>query len=306
MWALLGSVFLASLAGSGHCAGMCGAFAAACSGCDGRRGAPVRPARGARRDPCLEPDARRERARSGRWRGAMAYHAARGASYMAAGAIVGGIGATLDLGGSMIGVQRFAAILAGATVVLVGVATLLRLRGLPVQATMPGALTRAVGAAHQWASRSSLVTRSVTLGTLSALLPCGWLWAFLAVAAGAGSPAAGVAVMAAFWAGTVPVLALIGGGVGRVAAIWRGRVAVATALAMIVVGIHTVATAGARSNLLAHFDLRPASDLAGASLRVAEASNELPPCCRGDDDGEKDANSEPSAPSSPGRSGSAP
>lgn len=296
MWGLLGSVFLASLVGSGHCAGMCGALAVACSGCGRGRGAG-----GGTHEMELAP-----RSVVAAWRAALAYHVARGAAYMLAGAMVGSLGAALDLGGRLIGVQRFAATVAGAAVVLVGVATLFRVGGSAAHIAMPDSLVRALGAAHRWAGRTPPIPRSITLGALSALLPCGWLWAFLAVAAGAGSPVAGLAVMAAFWAGTVPVLALIGGGVGRVAAIWRGRVAVATALALIVVGIHTVATAGARSSLLAQFELRPASDLAGASLRVKEVSNELPACCRGDGDSEDDADSAPADSSSPDASGSAP
>ena len=264
MWVLLGSVFVASLAGSGHCAGMCGAFAVACSGCDGRRDAP----RGRRA-----------------WHGPAAYHGARGASYVLAGAVVGGIGAALDFGGRMIGVQRFAAVAAGATVVLVGVATLLRLGGLSARVELPGVVSRAIGAAHRWAGRSSVTTRSITLGALSALLPCGWLWAFLAVAAGAGSPIGGAAVMAAFWAGTVPLLALVGGGIGGIGALWRGRVAVITSIAMIAVGIHTIASSNTRSHLLERFHARSASDLAGASHRLEQATKEVPACCREETEG---------------------
>ncbi|MBE7450024.1 MAG: sulfite exporter TauE/SafE family protein [Kofleriaceae bacterium] len=42
--------------------------------------------------------------------------------------------------------------------------------------------------------------RAALLGLLSAALPCGWLWAFVVVAAGTGSPVGGALVMTAFWA----------------------------------------------------------------------------------------------------------
>jgi sulfite exporter TauE/SafE len=49
------------------------------------------------------------------------------------------------------------------------------------------------------------VVRAALLGVLSAALPCGWLWAFVALAAGTAHPLAGAAVMATFWLGTLPM-----------------------------------------------------------------------------------------------------
>ena len=41
---------------------------------------------------------------------------------------------------------------------------------------------------------------------LSAALPCGWVWAHAALAAGTGHPLLGALVMFAFWLGTLPML----------------------------------------------------------------------------------------------------
>ena len=98
MIALAGSVLLASLVGSPHCAGMCGGIAAFCGGvgeCGGRRSM----AAGA------------------------AYHGARAVSYVAVGALAGAFGQLLDAGGAFVGVQRIAALAAGLTVASVSTAT---------------------------------------------------------------------------------------------------------------------------------------------------------------------------------------
>jgi sulfite exporter TauE/SafE len=47
-----------------------------------------------------------------------------------------------------------------------------------------------------------------SLGLFSALLPCGWLHTFVISAIATGSAAKGAALLMAFWAGTVPALAL--------------------------------------------------------------------------------------------------
>ncbi|HRC54941.1 MAG TPA: sulfite exporter TauE/SafE family protein [Kofleriaceae bacterium] len=48
--------------------------------------------------------------------------------------------------------------------------------------------------------------RALGLGLLNAVLPCGWLWAFVALAAGTGSALLGASTMLAFWLGTMPAL----------------------------------------------------------------------------------------------------
>ena len=79
------------------------------------------------------------------------------------------------------------------------------------------------------------------MGTLTGLLPCGWLWAFVITAGGSGHVASGAAVMAAFWLGTVPamvgVLGVLGPALGRL----RARMPAITAIALIAVGLGTLA-----------------------------------------------------------------
>jgi sulfite exporter TauE/SafE len=213
MTQLLLTVLVASLVGSLHCAGMCGGFVVFYAGGDGSSGL------------------RRGLAHA-------AYSGGRWVAYAALGAVAGAVGAALDLAGSLAGVQRVAAVAAGAVMVLWGVLALLRHRGV--------GLFRHRGSSRvsQWVRRGFSkaagrppVVKALLVGGLSGLLPCGWLWAFVVAAAGTGSVLAGVAVMTAFWAGTVPVLLAIGVGAQVLAAPLRRHVPAVTAVLLVVLGL---------------------------------------------------------------------
>jgi hypothetical protein len=83
--------------------------------------------------------------------------------------------------------------------------------------------------------------RAGTLGALSALLPCGWLWAFAITAAGTGSVPRALLVMLVFWFGTVPALAVVGLAAQRATGPLRARLPVLTAMALVVLGLLTIA-----------------------------------------------------------------
>ncbi len=59
-------------------------------------------------------------------------------------------------------------------------------------------------------SRANRALFPFVLGAITALLPCGWLYAFLAIALGSGGVESAALVMAFFWAGTLPILSIIG------------------------------------------------------------------------------------------------
>jgi sulfite exporter TauE/SafE len=79
------------------------------------------------------------------------------------------------------------------------------------------------------------------MGTLTGLLPCGWLWAFVITAGGTGHPLSGAAVMAAFWIGTVPAMVGLLAFAGPVIAGIRARMPVVTAMVLIALGLGTLA-----------------------------------------------------------------
>ena len=222
MIALAGSVLVASVIGSSHCAGMCGGIAAFCGGageCGGRRSI----------------------AATGM------YHGARAMSYVCVGIVAGGIGSVLDAGGAMVGLQRVTAVLAGVAVALCGVALLLSASGVDAgRSRLPAWLQRAINAVHRAAAAMPPVRRAAVVGLATPLLPCGWLWAFALVAAGTGSALQGGVVMLAFWCGTVPILALLGAGIAALGKRQRRALAAIAGVAMVAVGVHT---AGMRAAL---------------------------------------------------------
>jgi sulfite exporter TauE/SafE len=228
MTSLLLTVFVASLVGSLHCVGMCGPFVAFYAAGDASQGGRRLVSHGV-------------------------YNAGRLVAYMALGAAAGALGAALDLAGSLAGFQRVAAIAAGVLMVTWGILALARIRGfrpIPALATSGGG--RWMRNAFRAVAHKPPVVRAAAVGILTGILPCGWLWAFLVTAAGTGGTAAGVAVMAAFWLGTVPALVAVGLGAQLVAAPLRRYVPAATALLLVALGVFAIVS-------------RPASVSAGAA-----------------------------------------
>ncbi len=181
--AVLGTVLGASLLGSLHCAGMCGPLAAVASA-PGRTRLPVLQSR-----PSTS---------------AVHYNLGRLVSYVLLGVAAGALGALVDLGGAFAGVQGIAVVLAG--LVLVGLGA----RGLWQWAAGTSSATAAAGPVR-WAARlRGKPSFPALLGVLTGLMPCGWLWAYVVVAAGTGSVLGGALVMATFWLGSVPALVIVG------------------------------------------------------------------------------------------------
>lgn len=212
MIALVATVVGSSLAGSIHCAAMCG------------------PLQGLALDPSLRPAAR--------WRVPFAHAGGRLAAYVTLGAIAGGIGAVLELAGSLLQIQRAAMALAAVAVIAWGALALASAFGYATPSLRPRLWTRAVVRLRP----RRPTARAVVLGLLSAALPCGWLWAFVIIAAGTGGAATGALVMAGFWLGTVPMMVGLGAVLGPLARRLGARMPVVTALALIAVGVVALQT----------------------------------------------------------------
>lgn len=209
---LLVSVLGASVLGSLHCAAMCGGFVCAVSA----QGRPLASQ--------------------------IMWHAGRGVVYLALGALAGFLGAGFEHGLVAFGLPHAAAVLAGVLLVVSGIVALARvagLHGLPEAAPSPFA--RVIGDGLRQVRDWPLLPRGFAMGALTGLLPCGWLWAFVATAAGTGHADSGVLVMAAFWVGTLPALTIVGLAAGRVLQPLGMRLPVVTAFAMIIVGLLSIA-----------------------------------------------------------------
>ena len=161
-------------------------------------------------------------------------------SYTLLGVAAGSIGAAIDLGGRMAGVQRSAAMIAGAAMVVFGVIILFNAMGVRVQrVTLPKRHQRLVERGHRAAMMLGPEKRAATIGLLTPLLPCGWLYAFVLTSAGTGSPAWGGLVMAVFWFGTVPLMATLGAGLTMLTGPLRARLPLITASIVVIIGVLT-------------------------------------------------------------------
>ncbi len=235
MTALIAGIFVASLLGSLHCAGMCGAFLAL----------------------AVTPD---EQSRVGKTSLHVAYNAGRLCSYATLGMIAGLVGRSLDIGGEMVGVQRTAAIGASLVMIGFGLVAVARAQGYSIRRLHPprtfqSAVQRAYAAAGAW----SPVGRAYAIGLLTTALPCGWLYAFVLTAAGTGEPLSGALAMASFWLGTLPVMAALGVGIQSLFGPMRRHLPMATALLLVIVGVLSLAgrvrqmrEAGTATEVLCH------------------------------------------------------
>jgi uncharacterized protein len=119
--------------------------------------------------------------------------------------------------------------------------SLLRVTGARIPEAKPPDFLRARFTAALKAMREQPpALRAMVVGLVTTLLPCGFLYAYVTIAAGTGSPLRGVLVMAAFWAGTVPVMAGLGAAAGRVLAPLRLRLPALSASALVLIGLLTV------------------------------------------------------------------
>lgn len=260
MLALFSAILMASLLGSAHCVGMCGAFVAF----------------------AVTPAPNQSTTFPTRTALNTAYNAGRLITYSLLGSIAGGLGAALDLGGSLIGVQRFAAIGAAIIMIICGVGAALRSFGVQVpRFPVPPALVRLARAGHAWAFDLSPLVRAAAVGLLTTLLPCGWLYAFVVIAAGTGSWAYGTAAMAAFWLGTLPALAAIGIGARVLAGPFSRIFPLLTSIVLIAAGLWTVQARLSMPPIAPH----PASQGTGiaASLQAVENADKACPLCTNED-----------------------
>lgn len=204
----------ASLVGSVHCAAMCGSFVCAYAAPGGSMAA----------------------------RQHLAYNAGRLASYLLLGALAGALGASLDASGALVGIGRGATIVSGVLLMAWGVGILVRRRLPSLKGpTATGPLQRTLGRLLGVTRHASPTTRASAIGLLSALLPCGWLYAFVVTAGGTGRVGSALLVMAVFWLGTLPAMLTAGVAIQRLSGPLRARLPLVTATAVILMGALSIA-----------------------------------------------------------------
>lgn len=176
--ALLIAVLTSSLIGSVHCIGMCGPFAMYAAVSDQKFG----------------------------WLRLSLYHIGRLVSYLMVGAVVGIAGHILNLGGTWNGLSSVAAMVCGVLLVGIGIGYLMGQRQWFAHSQWGNAVTKQLTKAKAFIARMPKPVRPMLIGTVTSLLPCGWMYTFAIAAAGTGGPLPAMAIMSAFWIGTLPWL----------------------------------------------------------------------------------------------------
>lgn len=176
--------FIAGLAGSFHCIGMCGGIVAALAVSRGHQ-------------PLLA-----------RLSSQLCYNLGRITTYTLLGGLAGWLGASLDLV-SFKPVASWLQIGAHLFVILVGLGSALGL-GLVNISVLDGRGARWFAAPLRLAAGSGSALAVFPLGLVLGLIPCGLVYAPLLSAAASGGPGLGAATMAALGLGTLPVLMLFG------------------------------------------------------------------------------------------------
>jgi hypothetical protein len=194
------AAFLVGLLGGVHCVGMCGGIVGALTMTlpEACRGSPRRLL------PYL-----------------VAYNGGRVLSYVAAGALVGGVGFLATGLGDLVLVQRALGMLAGLLMVALG---------FYLAGWWQGVARLEQGGAVLWRRLEPLGRRFLPvrtpgrafgLGLVWGWLPCGLVYSVLVWTLTAGSAAGGAALMLAFGLGTLPTLLLLGTVAARLAAFVR-------------------------------------------------------------------------------------
>lgn len=224
---VVASAFAMGLFGGAHCIVMCGGVVGTlCSGA---------------------PADLRERPLS-QLRLGLGYNAGRIASYALFGAIAGGFGALLERVDAVHGMQIGLRLASGLLMLGVG----LYLAGVWRKYALVERLGAPVWRLVEPLARRVLPVRStggaLLLGALWGWMPCGLVYAALAVAVSAGTPAKGALVMAAFGLGTLPTLLALGTLAGLLAKLARRAwVRRGAGLAIAAFGIFYVVSASAQA-----------------------------------------------------------
>ncbi len=252
MFVLLGTVFIASLLGSLHCVGMCGPFALIAGASPERRKAAIGPT--------------------------FAYSGGRLVTYSIVGLVFGALGLALNRGTSFASWQQTATYVAGGLMIVVGFIALIRHFGVRIK--LPKVFSpvqKILQAGFAKAQSLPPLKRAFTIGALTSLMPCGWLYTFAITAAGTGSPFWGVVVMAVFWAGTVPIMSALMLGVDKIGTSIQKRLPVLMAGLVIMLGMFTLAyrapvTIGAEPHVV--------SGTENLTQQLIAVDQETLPCCQ--------------------------
>ena len=204
--------FMTGLLGAGHCLGMCGGLVSAffIKVGAGRTAPPV---------------------------SFLAYHAARVGVYALVGLIAAALGAALVSTGRLGLAQGLLQIVAGAVVILLG----FDLLGLaPIRNAWGFAPLAWLRKQFMGATQKGPVVGALIGGAINGLMPCSMTMAMAVQATTAPSPAAGMLLMLAFGAGTLPAMLSASVLFGKLGPRLRGWLLKGAALFVVALGLSTL------------------------------------------------------------------
>ncbi len=173
-------VATASMVGSVHCLAMCGGFLPLC----------VTTGKNVVVSQCF-------------------YSLGRLTTYLCLGFFAGLSGQALDVLGATLSFQRFSALIVGIVLVATALTTLAG-RSVANTPLYRVAVRLSIAVGNRLPILREGYLRSLCIGLSTTLLPCGWLYSFVALAAGSGSATHGVLLLFAFWLGTLPLMLIVG------------------------------------------------------------------------------------------------
>lgn len=186
------------------------------------------------------------------WSTHLCYNLGRLFTYLSAGGLAGALGGVFDRTLLPLGVERASAIILGAIMISWGVIRLRGGKGLvtnfnadPAEYTF---FSRIFRRGLQSCQAREAHIKALIIGLLSTLLPCGWLYAYLAVAASSGSATWGAISMFVFWCGTVPIMLSLGYALRSGSSFLFRHTQVLTSVLLIVAGLYSMSV---------HLDLLP-------------------------------------------------
>jgi hypothetical protein len=203
--------FLAGLAGSTHCLGMCGGIVAAIA----LHARDTNP--GAQRLILL------------------AYNAGRICTYTILGVIAGFMGAALDLL-TMKTAANWVFAAANLFVFLAGMLSFLQISSFSLF-SLESSGGRLFSGVLRWAVSDASLFRAFILGLALGFLPCGLVYAPLIAGAATGSPLSGGAIMAALGLGTLPLLFFFGTASAALSSRLRGNLIRLVGLFVALIGL---------------------------------------------------------------------
>lgn len=255
--ALISSVFVSSLLGSGHCVSMCGPFLFIASG----------------RSPDSDQDESSGHQPLVR---TTLYNLGRLTVYLVFGVIAGCLGMLMQTSGNLLGLQQTAIFFSGIVLILMGIFAIMRNFGVRMfRFNAESIMMPFLKSGMRSSKKLRPGARAFVIGTLTSLMPCGWLYVYVIAASSTQSIIFAPVVMAIFWLGTMPVMTVFGWTSGAAMGAFRQKAAWVMPVAMVVVGVMSIAF----RSPIDMSDFSKPNSVSEISKTIEEVDQDELPCC---------------------------